>query len=49
MKSHLDAGDFKSAAECFKECFQHCEDQPHSEAKHTEPHSYNAQNQKAGE
>jgi hypothetical protein len=45
MKHHLDSGDFKSAAECFRECFQHCEDAPHSEG----PHTYDAQNEKAGE
>lgn len=49
MKSHLDAGDFKSAAECFRECFQHCENQPHEEADHNSKHTYDAQNQKAGE
>lgn len=49
LHSHLQSGDYKAAAECFKDAFQQCEDEPHSEAEHIEKHSYDAQNEKAGE
>lgn len=45
LRTHLDSGDFKAAAECFKRAFQACENQPHSEG----PHTYEAQNKEAGD
>jgi len=45
LKGHLNAGDYKSAAQCFKNAFQLCEEEPHKEG----PHTYDAQNIKAGE
>lgn len=45
----VQSGDAKSVADAFQDMFQLCENEPHSEAEHTEPHSYNSQNIKAGQ
>jgi hypothetical protein len=45
LQGHLSAHDYKAAAECFRACFQMCEKAPHEEG----PHTYDAQNEKAGQ
>lgn len=41
--------DIKAAAEAIKAAFEILDAQPHEEGPHVEPHSYDSQNQKAGE
>lgn len=40
--------DSKAAAQALKDCFDVLDSQPHEEGSHIEPHSYDAQNIKAG-
>lgn len=43
------ANDAAGLADALKEAFQKLEQEPHEEGEHIEPHSYEAQNQKAGQ
>lgn len=45
----MKSNDVKGVAEAIKSAFEILDSQPHEEGEHTnEPHSYDAQNQKAG-
>jgi 2C-methyl-D-erythritol 2,4-cyclodiphosphate synthase len=41
--------DIKGVAEALRSAFEIMDSEPHEEGPHVEPHSYEAQNQKAGE
>ncbi len=43
------AKDTKAVSEALKDAFEILESMPHEEGEHVEPHSYDAQNIKAGE
>lgn len=43
------AQDVKAVASALRAAFQIADSEPHEEGEHTEPHSYDAQNEKAGE
>lgn len=43
------AHDVKAAAEAIQSAFEILDSQPHEEGPHVEPHSYDAQNEKAGQ
>lgn len=45
----IHARDVKAAAEAIKAAFEILDSEPHEEGSHSEPHSYDAQNAKAGE
>lgn len=47
--SAIHAKDTKAVSEALKDAFTILDGMPHEEGEHTEPHSYDAQNQKAGE
>jgi hypothetical protein len=45
----IEARDHKAMARALVDLFQIADSQPHEEGEHVEPHSYEAQNIKAGE
>lgn len=47
--SAIQVKDVKAVAEAIRSAFEILDSMPHFEGEHTEPHSYDAQNQKAGE
>lgn len=49
LKKALESGDMKAASVAFKAAFQSCDEQPHVEGEHVSPHTYDAQNRKAGQ
>lgn len=49
LMSAVKADDHKAVARIIKDMFQIADSEPHEEGPHVEPHSYQAQNIKAGE
>lgn len=45
----VNSGNAEQVTECLKAAFKAFDAEPHVEGKHIEKHSYDAQNQKAGE
>lgn len=45
----ISRNDASALATALKEAIKRVDKEPHEEGKHVEPHSYDAQNQKAGE
>ena len=45
----IESKDIKGIAEALQSAFEIMDSEPHKEGKHIEPHSYDAQNQKAAE